>query len=225
MRQHLATFSAVFLVSLVTPYLAVSADTATTGDNVLLKEVERFDDLYLVETRQTCAEGKMAAIKADMDKDKRLKSSTALPAPDIYCRKILTESKRRGHLADLYINLALQEQGYSSLHFAQQAQLLKNNESGRTLAAVLQAANAGQPSYTSITGKPRDLPCPLALDAGFAWGAANAMAAAPVTLTEAEANTIALQCYDVATTTITIHGIAMPASKAGLIAGAWLAKQ
>ncbi len=197
----------------------------STDTNVLLQEVERFDDLYLVQTRQSCAEGKMPAIKQDMDTDARLKGSTPLPDVDIYCRKVLTESRRRGHLADLYINFALQEQGYRDYYSVDQAQLLKNNEAGRTLAAVLQAANVGQTTYTSITGKSRDLPCPLALDAGFAWASANTTASVPVALTPVEANAAVRQCYAPSATTITIRGTTYPAQKAGLIAGAWLARQ
>ena len=221
-KIYLATLAVALTVALQ----AGSVDAAPATTDPYLREVELFDAQYLAEARQVCATDKMVAIQAKLRADKELKRFDApLPPVEAYCLKVVAVSRAQGRMADLYVNIALQEQGYRSYDAAGQAQLLSHGEASNTTSAILRAANAGQVTYNSITGKSRDLPCPLALDAGATWADGNDKATSPIALTEAEASAIARQCYAPATTTITVRGVAMPAQKAGLIAGIWLAKQ
>jgi hypothetical protein len=217
---------AIGLCASFLPMLSTQASAAKSTDSIVyFREIELMDANLLTQTRQTCAMGQMPSIKARIDADKDLQRFDApFPDADAYCLKVLAVSRSTHHLLDLYINLALQAQGYSDFHSADMAKLLSNNEAGRTMIAILSAAKTGQTTYTGITGKSRDLPCPLALDAGATWADGNDKATPPIALTEAEASAIARQCYAPVSTTITVRGVVMPASKAGLVAGIWLAK-
>jgi len=215
----------------VASLLAASALPAvaqkSTDSTVYLREIELMDADLLAKTRQTCAVGEMANIKARIDTDEiDRKYGAPFPAVEVYCLKAIYVSREQKKLNDLYINLALQAQGYHiDFNFADMSGKLQNNEVGRTILAILSAAKSGAGSYTSITGKPHDLPCPLAFDAGMTWASTTPSAAAPMALTMAEATAAIRQCYAPGVTTITLQGTAMPATKAGLIVGAWLAKQ
>lgn len=185
------------------------------------------DDINTI--RRTCAMGRMPAVIAGVaakgrEATARHASVAPMPPADLYCLAVIEEARRRNSASGLYINLALQEQGYDALYFSQQAQLLKNNEPGRTFQAVLMAANAGQASYVSVAGQTRDLSCPLALDAGETWASTNTTAPLPQDLTSEEASDIAQACYGSPTATITVRGSAIPAQRAGLFAGAWIAR-
>lgn len=221
-KLYLATLAVALTVALQ----AGSVDAAPATTDPYLKEIELFGATDLAEARQICATGKMASIQAKLRADKELKRfDLPLPPVENYCLKVLTVSVAQARMADLYVNMALQEQGFESYDTVGQVKLLSHGEASRTTLAILTSANAGQPTYTSITGKSRDLPCPLALDTGATWAAGNDKATLPIDLTEAEVSAIARQCYAPATTTITVRGVVTPAQKAGLIAGVWLAKQ
>ncbi len=185
-----------------------------------LRELEITSEELLAKTRRNCAMHLMTKIKKDME-------GQGAPMPDVhvYCIKAMEVSARRGLLADLYVNLALQEQGHSEFHFAGQTELLKNNESSRTRLSIFKAADAGEPTYTSITGKVRQLPCPLAFDAGYTWAYRNPDKSQPYELTAAVVETIARSCYDPSVKEIMLSGASVPAQKAGLFAGAWLGRQ
>ncbi len=183
---------------------------------------------WLLRIRRTCAMNAMGTVidaVAAQSNQVAAHGVKSTPMPDVasYCLATIGEAKRRGSLSNLYINLALQEQGKGSLGSLEGAQLLKNNEAWRTTEAILRAANDGQVAYTSITGKLRVLPCSLALDAGYTWASGNAKAQSPVALTQAEADDAKRQCYDPATIEIKLNGTAYPSAKAGVILGAWLA--
>jgi len=216
----------VAVVSLVAASALPAVAQKSTDSTVYLREIELMNADLLAETRQTCAVGEMANIKARIDTDEiDRKYGAPFPAVEVYCLKAIYVSRAKGRMNDLYTNLALQAQGYSYFDSADFAKRLQNNEVGRTMLAILTAAKSGAGSYTSITGKPHDLPCPLAFDAGMTWASTTPSAAAPMALTKPEATDAIRQCYAPGVTTITLQGTAMPATKAGLIVGAWLAKQ
>lgn len=225
MQRRALVYSVPLAFCLVLAPLSVTAapPKIVKDADYLLREVDLLGQPELADAREGCALNRVANGFMAIRKDALVHGDP--PPPDIYCLRVLSVSRAKGRMADLYINLALQEQGYDSLMFAQQAQLLKNNEAGRTFQAVLMAANAGQTSYTSITGKARDLTCALAIDAGETWASANPTAASPMEITGTDAAAVARQCYAGGPiTTITVNGNPLPASKAGLIAGIWLAR-
>ena len=195
------------------------------GENLYLWDLERSRELDLTQARQACADGDMPRIRHKIETDKNVQLfDVHMPETSVYCLKALSVAKAKGWTWNLYMNIAMQEQGYTDYDTAGEAVLLKNNEAGRTWGAIFRAANAGAASYTSITDKPRPLPCSLALDAGFTWVSANSGATVPIDLTQIEAGAIAKQCYDPAVTQITVRGTIMSPQKAGLIAGAWMAR-
>ncbi len=184
----------------------------------------------IVTVRRACALNSMPHIYEAVARDRaqvEASGAKAAPMPELttFCLTALDEARKRNILPGLYANLALQEQGVHAQRSAKQAPLLQNNEAWHTTEAILKAANAGQVAYTSISGQLRVLPCPLALDAGYTWATGNLKAEIPVALTQAEVAAAARQCYDpTITTTITLHGTAYPVQQAGVIVGAWLAR-
>jgi len=198
--------------------------TAATGADrsSYLHELDLMSGELLAKVRQNCASGQMPQILAKVRRDN---PGEQVPAADTYCVTAMGVSGRRNTLLDLYINIALQEQGYSELHFAEQAQLLQHDEAGQTAGRIFRAAGIGATSYVSITGKSRDLPCPLALDAGFTWGYRNSGKAQPYALNAKSAAAIARACYDPSNREISVAGQTMSAQKAGLYAGAWMGRQ
>jgi hypothetical protein len=187
-----------------------------------LKDLERMDDGERATIRGVCAAHRMPVVKQRVD---AAEPAPVFPEVHTYCLKAIEASAKRDRLPDLYINLALQAQGYDELHFAEQAKFLQNNEAGLTRAAIFKAANAGDPTYASITGKERPLHCPLAFDAGYAFGYRNPDKSQPYELTAAEAERIARACYDPSVREITLNGAPVSAQKAGLFAGAWLGRK
>lgn len=203
--------------------ICASIANAQSGlPSIYLREVNLMDTRSLVQVRENCALDHMPGILAKVQQDN---PGEALPRADAYCLRALAVSADRNFLADLYADLALQEQGYSEFAFAEDAQFLKHDEAGRTTGAILRAANSGAANYAGITGKTRDLPCPLALDAGFTWAYRNPDKPQPVVLTVAQAAATARACYQPAAKVIAVGKEVLPASKAGLYAGAWLGRQ
>jgi len=187
-----------------------------------LKGLELMTDDSLTTTRGICAAHRMPFVRQRVD---AAEPAPVFPEVHAYCLKAIEVSAKRDRLSDLYMNLALQEQGRSSLQFASDAELLKNNEAGRTRLAVLKAANSGEAAYLSITDKQRQLHCPLALDAGFAFGYRSPEKDQPYELTAPEVQTIARACYDPTVKEIALKDALVPAQKAGLFAGAWLGQR
>jgi hypothetical protein len=187
-----------------------------------LKVLERMDDGERATIRGVCAAHRMPVVKQRVD---AAEPAPVFPDVHAYCLKAIEASAKRDRLSDLYINLALQAQGYDELHFAEQAKFLQNNEAGLTRAAIFKAANAGDPAYASITGQQRQLHCPLAFDAGYAFGYRNPEKSQPYELTAAEAERIVRACYDPAVKEIALNGEATAVSRAGLFAGAWLGRK
>jgi hypothetical protein len=187
-----------------------------------LRELDLMSGELLAKVRQNCATGQMPQILAKVRRDN---PGEQVPAADTYCVTAMGVSARRNALLDLYINMALQEQGYSELAFAEDAQLLNHDEAGQTAGRVFRAAGSGASSYLSITSKSRVLPCSLAFDAGFTWGYRNPNKPQSYELTEAGAAAIARACYDPSIQAISIAGQTMSAQKAGLYAGAWMGRQ
>ena len=201
------------------------AQNAATDDEAAysLREVDLFGADDLVDARLTCALGKMPEAMRRTKAFKFVKAE--LPAADIYCLKVLsvTGAKQRG--PHLYIRLAMNEQGFFDFDNSAESKYVAHDEPGRTMAAVLQAASAGQTTYTGIAGHSHELPCALALDAGATWAETAANAAPPAAFSADEAASVAHECYDPTVNQITVHGTAMPATKAGLFVGAWYGKQ
>jgi hypothetical protein len=187
-----------------------------------LRYVELVDDGDRAKMRGICAAHRMPVVKRKVD---AAEPAAVLPDVHAYCLKAIEVSAGRDRLPDLYINLALQEQGQSEFRSAEQAALLKNDEAGRTTGLILRAANAAQGDYASITGKTKPLPCPLAFDAGFTWGYRSPDKQQPYELTAADAERIARACYDPTVKEISLKDALVPAQKAGLFAGAWLGRK
>lgn len=203
-------------------FVAMATTASGAEKSSYLRELDLMSGELLAKVRQNCATGQMPQILAKVRRDN---SGGQIPAADTYCVTAMGVSGRRNALLDLYINTALQEQGYSELHFAEQAKLLQHDEAGQTAGRIFRAAGSGAASYQNITGQSRNLPCSLALDAGFTWGYRNPNKPQPYELTEASAAAIARACYDPSIREISVAGQTMPAQKAGLYAGAWLGRQ
>lgn len=206
--------------------LSMFAAMATTASGAekssYLRELDLMSGELLAKVRENCATGQMPQILAKVRRDN---PGEQVPAADTYCVTAMGVSGRRNALLDLYINIALQEQGYSELHFAEQAKLLQHDETGQTAGRIFRAAGSGASDYVSITGKSRALTCPLALDAGFTWGYRNSGKPQPYALSAESAAAIARACYDPSIQEISVAGQTMPAQKAGLYAGAWMGRQ
>ncbi len=184
----------------------------------------------LVRVRRACAVGNMPIIYALVAADgvkAHKEGGTATPMPDLtfFCHSVLDLAKQTDSINLLYQNLALQEQGFRERISANQDAGITGGQPAATMFAILKAANAAQTSYTAISGQSRPLPCPLALDAGYSWATGDASAQVPLALDGNEAITAEEQCYQPGVTSITLQGHVLPASKAGLILGAWFAKQ
>ena len=186
-----------------------------------LKYLEQLvGDESLTQIRAICAAHRMPWLR-DVVQSKQVQ----LPDTPVYCLKAIEVSARGNMLSDLYINLALQAQGRESFDSAKDAALLKDNEAGRTRAAIFKAANAGEPAYAGITGQQRPLPCPLAFDAGYAFGYRNPDKNQPVEFTANEAEAIVRACYDPSAMEITLKGDKLAVSRAGVLAGASLGRR
>ncbi len=194
-----------------------------TGDltTTLFRDLELLPPDDLVIDRADCALGKMPDVWVRMKSSHLVKGD--LPTTQAYCLKVLAVTAAESHVADLYIRLAMNEQGFSDYSHSGQSKYVANNEPGRTMAAILQAASAGSVAYTGVAGHTHDLPCALALDAGYSWASNSETAKTPVAFTAEEASDIAAQCYDPKVRQISVKGTPVPATKAGLLAGAWLA--
>jgi hypothetical protein len=208
------------IASIVVALSAAAASAAPAS--IYMRELDLMDPQSLVDVRQNCVLDHMPAVLAKVQRDN---PNERLPTADAYCVRAVAVSAAHDELAHLYANLALQEQGYSALTFAEDAKLLQHDEAGRTTGATLRAALSGADSYVSITGKTRALPCPLALDAGYTWAYRNPEKPLPYSLTGAQAVAIARACYVPSTKTISVGTENLPAAKAGLIAGAWLGRE
>lgn len=187
-----------------------------------LRYVELVDDGERAKMRGICAADRMPVVKRKVD---AAEPAPVLPEVHAYCLKAIEVSAQRDRLPDLYINLALQEQGQSEFRSAEQAGLLKNDEAGRTTGLILRAANAGQATFESVTGKIQQLPCPLALDAGFTWAYRNPDKKQAYEVTASEVETMARACYDPSIKEIPFRGDTLAVSRAGLLAGAALGRQ
>jgi hypothetical protein len=194
-----------------------SAEAIAGSASIYMREVDLMDAHTLVQIRQNCALNQMPGILAKVQRDN---PGEKLPAADAYCLRAIAVSATHNELLDLYIDLALQEQGYDGLHFAEDEKLLQHDETGQTAGSIFRAAGGGATSYVSITGKTRGLTCPLALDAGYTWGYRNPDKPQPVALTAPGAAAIARACYDPSVTQIAVGADTLPAAKAGVYAGA-----
>jgi hypothetical protein len=210
--------------------LAAAPNTvAQDQPTIYLRELSLMTPGELTLRRRNCAMHRMPQVFESVRRGSRKDAARAgfpvadLPPVPVYCLEALNVSARRNLLADLYMSLALQEQGISGFHFAEYAQLLRNDEAGRTTGSILRAANAGERSYVGLAGQSRTLPCPLALDAGYTWATRNPSRQMAEMTAEA-ASAVARQCYNPSTTRITLNGETMSAQRAGLLAGAWLAR-
>ena len=203
--------------------IVLCASTASAGDNFDWKYVTGANDQALTLDREICASNGMWAVKAEVDKKRKAAGLTPLPEPDLYCVHVIAESLNRGTNYKLYARLALKAQGIDSGDETANAPYLKHNEAGRTIQAILLAANAGQTDYQTVIGKTDALHCPLAVDAGATYALGNPNAKSPTPITDREAVDIGLLCYAPRImTAIPVHGKLMPASKAGLLLGIWL---
>lgn len=177
------------------------------------------DARSLVEVRQNCALEQLPAILAKVMRDN---PAEHLPATKVYCMRAIKASAHKGLLAGLYDNLALQAQGRSAFVSASDANLLVHDESGKTAGSILRAAQSGATSYTSINGAVQKITCELAFDAGFTWAFRNPQKPQPYAMTASQAEDMAEACFE--KHSATIGASALPATKAGLIAGAWFGK-
>lgn len=200
---------------------AMMVSASAEPPSIYLREVDLMDPRSLVQVRENCVLSHMPGILARVKRDN---PGERLPAADAYCLRAIAVSAGHGQTLDLYIDLALQEQGYSELAFAEDAKLLQHDEPGQTAGRIFRAAGSGATTYASITGKSRDLPCPLALDAGYAWGYRNPDKPQPLALTATDAAAIARACYGPSATRIRVGKDTLSASKAGVIVGAWLGR-
>lgn len=202
---------------------AALAATANAASLDYLRELDRSTSEHLVTVRLDCAANQIPQIFRKVAKDNPRET---LPSVDAYCRRALELSGRHNAVLNLYIDLALREQGYDGLYLPQQAPLLAHDETNQTVIRIFFAAGRGQPSYVGIAGKVHPLSCPLALDAGFAWGYRNPdRGTDPVPLTETSVNAIARACYDASVKTIPFGWFVAPTEQAGLYAGAWLGRR
>ena len=211
---------------LVATALCLATEPVYAGDpdalaSTMFKELELLPADDLVIDRSNCALGKMPEVWARMKSSHLVKGK--LPATEVYCLKVLAVTATENHGADLYIRLAMVEQGFTDFTHSAMTKYVAHDEPGRTMAAILQSANAGAVSYTGITGRSHDLPCSLAFDAGFTWATGNDNARVPLAVTQEQAADAERQCFASGVTTVTVAGQSLPASKAGLIVGAWQA--
>lgn len=213
-----STVALIVALPLVAAALPASAHAQQSS---YLRELDLMKPELLAKVRQDCAEDQMPGILAKVQKDN---PSESLPPADTYCLKALAVSASQGILLDLYINLALQEQGQSEYHAVEQAQLLSHDESGKTAGSILRAAKAGQTTYISIKGATRPLSCPLALDAGYTWAYQFPDKHLSYEPTAAEAAEIAHACYVPSTARVNVNGQPMAGQAAGLYAGASLGR-
>lgn len=186
-----------------------------------LKDLELMNDGTRATIRGICAAHRMPVVKQRVD---AAEPAPVLPEVYTYCLKAIDVTAKRDRLADLYINLALQAQGRSQFQFTDDAELVKNNEPGRTRLAILKAANAGEATYQDITGRTKELPCPLAFDAGYTWAFNSPEKSQPYEFAAADIERITRACYDPSVEEITLSGAPIPAQKVGLFAGAWLGR-
>jgi len=202
--------------------------------DLLMRGIPRLSASELAVNRGICAQDDTGRLFANFHRGDQEDAARAgwrtvdIPPVTDYCLEILNVSARRGFLPDLYIALALGELGHSYglySNFAEQAQLLSNDEAGQTTGLILRAALAGQNTYASIRNVTRPLPCPLAFDAGYTWAFRNPDRQQPYTFSRAEAERIAQACYMVGAAQINVSGQTLPAQQAGLYAGAYFGRE
>lgn len=177
--------------------------------------IENAREDTLVDHRQACSNHSLFEAH-----QKSEAAGNPMPRAHEECLKVLDVTGRKGLEQHLYINLALQAQGVQEWRNEVHNKLLENGEIGRTHRAIGRAAMAGEPHYQTVNPEvKRDVTCPLALDAGFTYGAANGSAPMQV-LTPKTRQAVVEACYNPKSPpTINVDGTVMPLSKAGLLAG------
>ncbi len=170
-------------------------DKAAASRRALMSEIPLFDWRSMADYRQTCAAGKapdvIASFEATQGKDSHP------PAP-IYCTALVAESLKKNWPLALYGNIALQQKGIGSEAVFEDDDKRIGNDDNVVARNIRRAANSGKTTYPHLQGGERDLPCPLALDAGAVAGAvmANDRDKLRLPLTKQQIETIAEACYN-----------------------------
>ncbi|WP_220750610.1 MULTISPECIES: hypothetical protein [Jannaschia] len=181
-----------------------SAEEAPIWATALLPQAM---DRTLLSERMVCAAGQFH-IATRTHLQTVSERSFALPKVVPHCLAVLAETARREAALDLYWRLTVD----NVLFDARQIGPLQSDE----FRTVLAAAQANATTYVSMTGETRALPCPLAFDAGFHYGAARPSAQV-AGLDVSERDRLTATCFE--------EGSALPSAyglTAGILAGqAW----
>lgn len=169
-------------------------DKAAAHRRAAMSEIPLFDRRTMNDYRQTCAQGKapdvIASAEAITGKD------THPPAP-VYCPALIQESIRKGWPLGLYGDMALQQKGLGIQAVFEDDDKRIGDDDNTISLNVRAAANVGKTTYPHLQGGERELPCPLAFDAGAVAGMTLARdgKSQRLALTKQQISTIAEVCY------------------------------
>lgn len=185
-----------------------------------LSELAFIDVITLEEVRETCAEG-----RGDVVRQKQLARGNGFPEVHEWCRAAVDAATRRNLTAYLYGSLAVRQLGIGNqVQSEATVAAIQNGEPAKVGTAIRDAAAKGLTSYVGLSGKAEALRPELAYDAGHWYGRVNPSAIptlSPETLEQA-----ARACFaETPAVTITLNGVAVPATKACLIVGGNVGKK
>lgn len=177
------------------PMTDLPKDKAAASRRALMSEIPLFDWRSMSDYRQTCAAGKAPDVIASYEVTQGKHSH---PPASVYCTALVSESLRKNWPLALYGDMALQQKGLGLQAVFEDDDKRIGNDDNVIARNVRRAANEGKTTYPHLQGGERELPCPLAFDAGAVAGAVMARddKTLRLPLTKQQITAIAEACYD-----------------------------
>lgn len=188
-----------------------------------LREIELMDVEELSIRREVCVNGSVNAVLA---KSAAEWGAAAVASPAEYCGKTIEQAVKKDWTLGVFYNQAMKQLGLGAGLFWQSDADALGTKPVELVRNIRAAADGGYTSYIDAAGKERPLACPLALEAGAAWGAANPDKVNRPGITEELAGKIVGVCYnpDITEVTLKATGQKLTVQQAGLAAGEVLAR-